>query len=56
MDGAKIALLACVCSSFVSSSQSVLCKAIPGKSCTNVHGSLTSLICCIAILMIMFST
>ena len=40
MDGAKIALLACICSSFVSSSQSVLCKAIPGKSCTNVHGSM----------------
>ena len=55
MDGAKILLLACVLSSCVSSSQSAVCKAIPGKTCTNVHGSLTSLICCVAILMVLFA-
>ena len=54
MDGAKIVLLACILSSVVSSSQSVVCKAMPGKTCTNAHGSLTSLICCAAILMILF--
>ena len=55
MDGAKILLLACVLSSCVSSSQSVICKAMPGKTCTNAHGSLMSSICCVAILMVLFA-
>ena len=53
MDGAKIALLAYICCCSVSSSQATLCKAIPGKTCTNVHGSMMSCICCVCMLMIL---
>ena len=55
MDGVKIALLAYICCCCVSSSQATLCKAIPGKTCTNVHGSMMSSICCVCVLMILLA-
>ena len=55
MDGAKIALLAYIACCCVSSSQSTLCKVIPGKTCTNVHGSTMCCICCVCMFMILMS-